>query len=329
MISRRGGSGGGSSQSNHYVVEYIYANMTWDVPTVKNNEFSIRIFGGGGGGGSYYGYGGGGSGWMNNDILTNLIPGDLIQITVGDKLSAGSNTNGLTTSFGTYLSANGGSVTGSGGSGGWHYSCSNIRPAYQFGGGGSYGIYPGTGGVWGGGGASGNAGQNSNGADGGIYGGGGGCAGYNYKYHGGNGGTYGGGGGGMVHSTYSYLNYGRGGTYGGNGGYWDRANDSIGNANNGINTSTWTNVFNDGNGYFRGWGRGGGGCGGGGGFGGNGGACCTTTGVVETNTIHLQSCAFGGGGGYGSTGGYAYTGYSSTDGRSYSSMERCSGGGGG
>ena len=93
MISRRGGGSGGSSQSNHYVVEYIYNNTTWDVPTVKNNEISVRIFGGGGGGSSYYG--GAGSGWMDNDILTNLIPGDLIQITVGYWLSANSNKNGI------------------------------------------------------------------------------------------------------------------------------------------------------------------------------------------------------------------------------------------
>ena len=79
--------------------------------------------------------------------------------------------------------------------------------------------------------------------------------------------------------------------------------NNISKAENGINTSTWTNVFNDGNGYFRGSGLGryvniNTAASGGGGYGGNGGY----GNVVYTNATWYKF-ASGGGGGYGSNGG--------------------------
>ena len=308
MISRRGGSSSSGSGTVLHT-EYILFNQNWTVPSgVKNNEFSVRIFGAGG-------INSGGSGWMNNDVFTNLVEDSIIPITIGRYSGVIRNESNLsnvytnyiggTTSFGSYLSANGGRFTngGSGGSSGGTNGWGGI--GYQFGGGGdSYsGIsYGGNGGVWGGGGGGGMGGH------GGIYGGGGGAN----MLDGGNGGTYGGGGGSSItRSTYTnYCNasgFGRGGEYGGNGGYCNYYSSAyfinylqlstyIVNAQNGTNTSTWTNVTKDdvSGEYFRGWGIRGRDSvdgdrvnfGGGGGFGGNGGS------------------NGGGGGGYGSNGGW-------------------------
>ena len=377
LIVRKGGSGSGSF-IGELKTEIITSNLNWVVPKVRNNQISVRIFGGGGAGnsgptlspiGSSYmssGGSGGGGGWMNNAIFTNLTPGQVIPIVIGIGGTIEYNTtySGGTSTFGSYLSANGGEKAtsssynattgigtggggGNGGSGGGTGG-SNGGIGYQFGGGGSS-QHGGRGGMWGGGGGGG-----INGGTGGTYGGGGGAG---FLGTAGTGGTYGGGGGagcrfnGYNSSIWKYGNRGIGGTYGGNGGGTGlRNNTSYTNTNiaqNGTNTSTWTNVFNDGNGYFRGDGLQGKyqytnynastqseyycicGGGGGGGFGGNGGIGSYSNG----NSKVTLYCYGGGGGGYGSNGGNAklsgdYSGGGGGGGYGGDGGE-CSGGGGG
>lgn len=120
IISRRGQQ----QRKSVLITEYITENQNWTMPEyAANNEVSVRIFGGGGGG---YPCGGGGSGWMNNDVIT-LTPGEEVPITIG----LGGNPNGWSadvggvTSFGTYLSANGGGNQSKGGAGG--YSANKMR----------------------------------------------------------------------------------------------------------------------------------------------------------------------------------------------------------
>ena len=244
-----------------YKTEVITTNTIWEVPSSidLNKGISVRIFGGGGGAA---GQCGGGGGWMNNTIFTNLNIEDKIDIKIG---AGGLSTKtGGTTSFGNYLSANGGTSEikqsgsqnlcngGSGGSGGGGgYAATSTAQGfggtgYQFGGGGGGG----NGGKWGGGGGGGKstAYSNLNGGNGGYYGGGGG--GYSTLTNGGQGGEYGGGGG-----SGSYQHVSKGGNYGGNGASITLSEDYKSKykaATAGINTSTWTNVFNDGNDYFRG-----------------------------------------------------------------------------
>lgn len=255
------------------ITNTITSNTTWTVPNHKG-DISVRIFGGGGGGDHFMG---GGGGWMNNADLT-IANGEAVRITIGRGGLANTSAGG-TSSFGSYLSANGGTLNsyinrnwyaGSGGSGGGgEYG----GIGYQFGGGG---------GIYGGG-------------NGGIWGGGGGCGGY--EGNAGNGGTYGGGGGG-------YNKGGRGGTYGGNGASGSNSagyvktkaengtntigNNSVPNNCQGPGTTPGTN-WSGGGGFG---GRGGGsvyGGGGGGGYGGNGGWGVRTMANTEG----------GGGGGYG------------------------------
>ena len=170
IISRRGNKD--SKSAGKLVVETIIENTSWNIPSnVVNNKFSVRLFGGGGGGGvrNSFGYnwggGGGGGGYMNNGEVEINHSGSVI-ITIGE----GGNTGnpGGTTSFGTYLSANGGSAGngghrgyggdgGSGGGGGLYVSENHPRGitielqhggrGYQFGG----GSPGGNGGTWGGG----------------------------------------------------------------------------------------------------------------------------------------------------------------------------------
>ncbi|MBR3598782.1 MAG: hypothetical protein IKL53_02785 [Lachnospiraceae bacterium] len=142
----RAGSGEGGSYT--FITEIFESSASFTVPTgVKNNEFHVRIFGGGGSGfvnTSDWGSGGGG-GWMNNALLT-LQPGTAISVTIGvggtQIYTNSSGKAGGSSSFGTYLSANGGSggnnrTGGSGGSGGGASGSYNVNggTGYQFGGG--------------------------------------------------------------------------------------------------------------------------------------------------------------------------------------------------
>ena len=337
IISRRGSNT--SSSIGNLQTELITSNKTWVVPAHKGN-ISVRIFGGGSSGlaktaGEYaWEMYGGGSGWMNNKEFNNLTNGQIIQITIGRggtptavESSGKYNYNyssgaGGTTSFGTYLSANGGSGKDGGAGGGgslssnyYLYISGTVRGGigYQFGGGGMYTAMQyysdrkgpdicrgGNGGMWGGGGGA-YSDPNSLGTKQG------------YVY-GGNGGTYGGGGfggAGWAFGAYSpSANNGKGGTYGGNGGTTEI--DTILNqksnlpAENGTNTMSFSNVndnckgfgivsnysdsdiicLSGGGGYGGNGGPHGGGGGGYGGNGGSGGSSYTISGI-------------GGGGGYG------------------------------
>ena len=163
----RAGSGNdGSNGGGNYelVTNIITSNSSFTMPSdAKDNQIFVRIFGGGGGGaytryyyspGSRYEYncGGGGGGWMNNSWLT-ITPGTLVSVTIGAGGACGTRYNknanaGGTTSFGSYLSAAGGSGAwinstnyifgGNGGSGGGGEQGGR---GYQFGGGGSFSSY--------------------------------------------------------------------------------------------------------------------------------------------------------------------------------------------
>ena len=349
--------------------EIITQNTNWVVPNHVGN-ISVRIFGAGGGGSAGISglRSGGGGGWMNNAEL-DLVNGEKIYITIGD---GGDSTtyypqepNGGTSSFGTYLSANGGSGGdvyggGNGGAGGgtaihnanWMRNNFCAGRGYQFG---SAGLY-----------------SNSNISEykpinifgGGIWGGGGGISAYihvgndlrqniyqhseSYMYGGsggmnllisktsddllnaitGDAGMYGGSGGILIKSSKTIIRNaviqsGNPGIYGGKGGislFLKRVNDwgntGIINSEDGTNTYNWTNIFNDSNGYFNGFGIGGrnssinsifidsinaetAGAGGGGGFGGNGGNVGGGGGGYSGNGGNDG----GGGGGFGGDGG--------------------------
>lgn len=215
IISRRGKSGGSSNLELR--TDIITDNQEWTVPLKIKGNVSVRIFGGGGGGNEDDISGGGG--WMNNGEF-KLNGGDVINIVIGKGGIASTGANGRTggtTTFGTYLSANGASSSGGSGGGGGGIG-------YQFGGGGGY-RDGGRGGTWGGGGGNYSPG---NGGNGGIYGGGGGASSDDRTTYrnGGNGGMYGGGGGGSLIVNKSSnsknmpkLNEGRkgfGGEYGAN-----------------------------------------------------------------------------------------------------------------
>ena len=249
--------------------EVITKTQTWTVPDGVTSV-NVFLFGGGGGGGSNAHSegeelakgGGGGGGYMAKSTLT-VTPKQSISITIGAGGAVGQ--AGGTTSFGSLLSARGGSAG------------ENARVD------GTHG-YGGKGGDGGSGGAGSigtylnyrvNCGAGGNGAQ---FGGGAGS----YEAKGGNGGTYGGGGG--AGGSYSGSSSGgTGGQYGGAGG------NSEQNGTNGTNTTNVADID------FRGLGKAGtgysddGGGGGGGGYGGNGG----NGGFYEG----------GGGGGYGGNGG--------------------------
>ena len=244
IISRRGY---GPEGKPRLITETIVTNQSWTVPNDIKGNLSVRIFGGGSG--AYHNGGlrmwGGGGGWMNNGEIS-ITSGSQISITIGAGGNGGQyQTSGGTTSFGTYLSANGGSGS-SGGSGAGCWTESGGR-GYQFGGGGTTDMGSGSGGA------------------GGMWGGGGGAAGGTP----GRGGTYGGGGG-SIWIWYDSVSPpgGIGGTYGGNGG-----NQTL-PAENGTNTIGLEGVPEN----CQGAGLGGGWYGGGGGYGGNGGAGCTNYG---------------------------------------------------
>ena len=335
IISRRG-----SSSDMELRTEIITGNVNWTAPkTLKNNIISVRIFGGGGYYGPKSGAWCGGSGWMNNAEIT-VTPGQVIPVTIGRFVNSNNSTirgtTGGTTTFGTYLSANGGSGN-DGGAG----SCGI---GYQFGGGGGNGTNDSgsNGGMWGGGG--GGSIRLGRGGNGGMYGGGGGGSvtdesRYLDGTRGGNGGTYGGGGG-AGGSVYLYSsgsriysnNCGIGGTYGGNGGTAntpaENGTNTIGIASvpanlrgNGIsgtvgctkriikgdNTSINVTVYFDGGGGY-------------GGIGGHGGGNGSVT--YRNNYAFNVFFGGGGGGGYGGRGGNGGIGYSAND-------DTYTGGGGG
>ena len=314
IISRRGKS---SSSNKILITEIISENSNWVMPSyISNNSISVRIFGGGGGGMH------GGGGWMNNGEFT-FSPGTVIPIAIGD---AGYRRDGGTTSFGTYLSANGGGSDSNGGAGG-----GKGGTGYQFGGGGTYNQKnAGSGGIWGGGGGGGgmiqDATNSCSGGNGGAYGGGGGGGGYYSEYDfsrfsiPGSGGTYGGGGGGCEGRLYyrnGGINFsgigpyrGSGGTYGGaGGGAGIRAvagTNTIGNLSVPVELrgQGTTPGLTDKTVYLRN--------GirvammhtdGGGGFGGNGGYGMTDINYNNAFTECIVMCGGGGGGGYGGDGG--------------------------
>ena len=237
----------GKTYKLQLITNIITTNKTFIVPEAVNQSFDVRIFGGGASGyyaGGGYSTGGGGGGWMNNGEFQ--IPNNtFIQITVGEGGQFSNNfpigKSGGTTSFGSYISANGGDGGsdayhgGSGGSGGYievmcpiDYRAGNVF--YQS----SYG---GTGYQFGGGYAIGSGAVNAYGGDGGIWGGGGGAMSTlggvvsfpntsSIRYQeakGGNGGMYGGGGGAFgsfyFRTDYNNVSGGMGGIYGGNGGW--------------------------------------------------------------------------------------------------------------
>ena len=303
IIAKRGS--GNNKKIKIYTRQIITDSQRWEVPDgIINNEVYVELIGGGGGSltysftsGNNYNklyYAGGGGGYFNNGIC-NIRGVSSVFVTIGSRggyshmgsPSGGSNRNGGTTSFGTYLSANGGTVPifysindtyfkiegGSGGTGGGIlFSNCNLHgytyydneteyyelaggKGYQFGGGGVY--------------------VNNNASGKFVI----------LNICGGNGGMWGGGGGIFCKNETCINQYpGIGGTYGGNGGTIYK------NAENGTNTNSMNiPYFNN---YLKANGRGrkGNNGGGGGGYGGDGG----------NNG--------GGGGGYGYYGSASYGG---------------------
>lgn len=275
--------------------EKITTSKTWTVPAAAGQVFRIAVVGGGGGGCMYGNLrsgtcacGGAAGGNIKIETLT-LPKGEEIQIIcgAGGKGTDGENGGkGGDTSFGTYISAEGGN--------GGNYKEGNRVEGYVV-------AVNGADGETGGGAAGISVDVGGNGGNGGTYGGGGG--GYGKKGNGGNGGTYGGGGGGGGGLNASG---GKGGTFGGDGG--DYGEDGGGHTNYGIERNggngtpgTFTELdkwFTEGK--MSGDGLGGvptesvSGGGGGGGFGGNGGSTGSGYNMISNG---------GGGGGYGGNGG--------------------------
>lgn len=344
---------------------------TWRNPFDRALEVTARCFGGGGGG-SQYG-GGGGGGYMEVGTFT-LSANESVSITIGEGGTNGvwpngeagvtqkAPTNGGTTSFGTYLSANGGGGGtyngGDGGSGGGGFAVrvlSNTAPTRYCGGNASYGGGGGGGGGWC---NPANGSSNSSGYFDGYPGG-----------DGGDGGTYGGGGGGGGGSgTHNqWLNtssltgvawgasggsggakgtHGGAGGSGGKGSFYGNNGESGSHGANGTDTTSMSLDFTgDGSRGSAGWGGssttstigsyycagGGGGAGGsgGGGYGGDGGRGGNGADAKQESTLGVDAGGGGGGGGgggYGASGGEGYVGIlmskTNRDGKSF-------GGGGG
>lgn len=335
LIKTGGTDSGSSSGRNGLITEIFMTNTMWQVPEgIRNNQVSVRIFGGGGCAGYYYGGqtnttgGGGGGGEMNFSII-NIYNENLIPVIIGEGAKCVEGryiniTSGGTTSFGKYLSANGGQsskgyngANGGSGGGSHYFTIGDSAKAYhggdgyQFGGGGS-GFYAG----------SKDRIQYSNGRN----------WVYSYFGKGGNGGKWGGGGGsGLVQSP------GIGGLYGGNGGYINYNADAnranFINAENGYNMALDSqnlinsnkNLIIDGTelgyglagkvtgetNFWNTGGAGGGGCGGNGGLitgyncscGGGGGLCANGGDGGWTKNESGIFIAVGGGGGGGYCGG--------------------------
>lgn len=325
--------------------DIITSSKSWQNTTGGSLDVVVMCFGGGGGG---YGTsnhqfgGGGGGGYMAKGSYT-ISSGQSVNVTIGNGGTGGSTSpsNGGTTSFGTYLSANGGAAGtetagGSGGSGGGGslYASGTGDSAGSGGTGGSGG--------YGGGGGGGGAGSvdgytpaqyfyatGGAGGSGGSYGGGGGGGGpagkgYGYRKNSTSfsvsGGTAG---------LASYGQGGRGGTLSmstvgpfeddsGYRTYTDQISNSAYGTNgaSGTNTNSSTNVDFKGPGSYGtastvyastgtmdGASTGGGGGGGYGGNGGNGGAAWSGERGSGTHYTTLVGGGGGGGGGYGAKGG--------------------------
>lgn len=314
-----GRGGGGSASSKYELKTEIYeADKLWVVPKAKNQKFSVRIFGGGGG--SNDSLAGGGGGFMNNGDLT-LSQGSTVQITIGLGGNNGQSSKiGGVTSFGTYLSANGGdygnnSRGGNGGSGGGGTIVSSINRGYkssmlklitggigyQFGGGGCGG----NGGYWGGGGSAVPRANIEN-----VYHSPGGSS-INYQYNSSNGQWYDGGGGGLGASAATVLNTSDGSqcyilSNGGNGTNTISIIDDIALSGNGTGGTTIFDYSPYDARYYNAQAGGGGG-----GYGGNGGNNC------------------GGGGGYGADGGKGVPKVNGSDYGGYGGVRIAGGGGGG
>lgn len=284
ILTRIGGGSSSGSDDYEFTTELITENKTWVAPKAKNQEFSVRIFGGGGAGYGWYNSSsktsyafGGYGGYMNNAIL-NIDCGSVISIIIGNGGQFGA---GGSTVFGS-LVANGGSCGslygGCGGSGGgvainnfnvtmWNnVTYSGCGCGDQFGGGGifinclrsnlainnTFFNRAGRGGIWGG--------------DGAIW----------------------------MRNTYaSYTRASRSSvglsSNGGDGAIFITSNNKLkSSATNGIDTTSIENYLLGGKGLS-------GINGGGGGYGGCGGSIC------------------GGGGGYGANGGNGFAYYSNSD----------------
>ena len=280
IISRRGSKQGDPSTSYVYRMQMYTSSNMFTAPNATNNTFHITMIGGGGGGQSNNYGSGGGSGWMNfGDIELNY--GQIVPITVGAGGSAGQ--SGGSSSFGTYLSANGGETGtnnhggngGAGGGGGESGAGGGI--GFQFGGGGSGAVHISDYNDMMQDGYQGRHGKSfAKGGDGGPWGGGGGSGGFgrtasspidiyfgwdpDYEHYANetmpfpsNYGSY------TTETVKAnfFKRYGNGGTYGGNGGgplficttnnvIWDNSKPQ-----NGTNTFSWSNV----NANYRGYGR--------------------------------------------------------------------------
>lgn len=243
--------------------EIIDSSKTWTVPPGIVGGITVLVYGGGGGGqpGKNGSGGNGGNGGEMKKETFQISAGENIPVTIGN--GGNSSGNGEATSFGSYITAQGGadghSYSTGGGSGG----------------GGGGGLYGKDGSMFGGGGGGG--GKQTNGGNGGEFGGGGG----------GGGGFYNGGVGGS------------GGVNGGNGGNGGNGSNAT-NGANGTNTVGMGLDFEgigSGGSHGDGTGSGGGGGGGYGGNGGNGGRNIGGGGDGSTGS------GGGGGGGYGGNGG--------------------------
>lgn len=230
--------------------EIITQTTTWTPPD-GTVEITVRLFGGGGGGGKggnaydgyYYGAGGGGGGggYMKAQNVA-VTPGQAYPITIGAGGTA--SRNGGATSFGTLLSANGGS----------HGSAASTN-------GNGYYLYGGDGGNGdsGGGGGGGNSSSGRGGAGGtGIHGGNGGSGG---------GSTYSKGGNGSAGVSVADIGNGSGGTggtgnqYGGGGG---GGGGGYGGAGSNGSNSNYGSGYGGGGGGYGNYGKGGNGGSGGG-----------------------------------------------------------------
>ncbi len=320
ILVKAGGLGSGVSDPDDQNIiswelktELITNSQQFIVPKAKDQQFSVRIFGGGGGGSNqlYWMIFPGGSGNMNFAQL-KLNKSDIVPVIIG---AAGRNNEaGGTTSFGTYLSATGGGIAdvpnhigGPGGVGSegtlfiinlnknqYYYTDAGIS-TYGGGGGGiwSYGYYKSIG---------------VKGSNGGIYGGGGGTYPGDPVKTGGNGCGNGGNGVinaengtntigkllefegyGEVNAWQNYFNISGGGGYGGNGGTGRVSNYGSGYYKD-VNINTYT-------------------AGGGGGYGTD--STITGSNVENAYFLGVGSLYYGGkGGGYGdSNGGYGNSSY--------------------